>query len=562
MKTQIRSWIYLLTALGFVSILNISCHKEDSTYAPVVARVYTTLDRTIVPNTISPFPPPIYAYEVSKYPLYGYGGWQYGPGLPYQKRMVIMPGGYPGTAVTKAANLLSFFTMSDIHLCDKETPAQVIFSGYKNTNVSCYSASMLLTTQVLNAAVHTINVLHKQQKFDFGISLGDDCNNTQLNELRWFIDVLDGKLINPDSGTKDDPIAGPDNDYQDEYQAEGLDKSVPWYQALGNHDHFWVGAYPANEYIRQSYTGLDIVNQGNPPDGNLNSRGYYMGSIDGRTILGDVFGAGAESTFLTPPQMLAADPNRRSLRRDEWIGEFFNTSSNPSGHGFSQSNVTTGFACYAFEPKADLPVRVIVLDDTQVDSDPPVSDYAHSSLDPARFSWLISELDKGQAEGKLMIIAAHIPVGIGKGLWNTSAPITEDSLLATLHHYPNLMLWISGHRHINAVTPQPSTDPAHPELGFWVVETPSLKDFPQEFRTFDIARNSDNSISIFATDVDPIAPEGSLPALSRYYAVAAYQLFNYTVPYIPSGAYNAELLKLLTPVMQGKIQNYGTTIAK
>ncbi len=119
-------------------------------------------------------------------------------------------------------------------------------------------------------------------------------------------------------------------------------------------------------------------------------------------------------------------------------------------------------------------------------------------------------------------------------------------------------MWISGHRHLNSVTPQPSKDPAHPELGFWVVETPSLKDFPQQFRTFDIARNSDNTISIFATSVDPLAQPGSLPALARMYAIASYQLFSYQISELPSGAYNAELLKQLTPEMQAKIQKTGT----
>jgi len=172
MKTEIRTWIYPLIAMGFVVIFNNSCNKEDSTDDPIATRSYTTLDRTIIPNIISPFPPPIFAYEISKYSLYGYGGWQYGPGVPCQKRLDLMPTGYTGTSVTKASSLLSFFTMTDIHLSDKETPAQSIYGGYKNVNVSCYSGAMLLTTQFLNAAVHTINVLHKENKFDFGISLG------------------------------------------------------------------------------------------------------------------------------------------------------------------------------------------------------------------------------------------------------------------------------------------------------------------------------------------------------------------------------------------------------
>jgi metallophosphoesterase (TIGR03768 family) len=556
MKTLNKTRFCYLIAMLSIVMLNSSCSKEDSIYSPVVPTVYTTVDKTIIPNTISPFPPLIYPYEIEKYPAYGYGGWQYGAGIAYQKRLDLMPKTYTGASVKKASALLRFFTMSDIHLVDEETPAAAVYYSYMGGgSTSGYSASMLLTTQMLNAAVQTVNVLNKHSPFDFGISLGDDCDNTQYNELRWFIDVLDGKLINPDSGVKDDPIPGPNNDYQDTFQAEGLDKEIPWYQTLGNHDHFWKGSYPVTESFRPSYTGLNIINLDDPLTG-LVGGGFYMGSVDGRTRYGNIIGAGATDSFPTPPQVLAADPNRRSLIRNEWINEFFNTTSTPVGHGFDQTNVNSGFACYTFDPKVNVPVRVIVLDDTQSEEDPNAGGYAHSSLDWNRFHWLVAELDKGQKEGMLMIIAAHVPVGIGPGLWNPDAPVTEDTLLSTLHHYSNLILWVSGHRHISQVTVQPSPDPSHPELGFWEVETPSLKDFPQQFRTFDIARNSDNTISIFATDVDPIANPGSLPALARTYAIASFQLFNYQIPYLPTGDYNAELVKQLSPEMQNKIKNY------
>lgn len=53
---------------------------------------------------------------------------------------------------------------------------------------------MLYTTQVLDSAVKTINALHNTKlKFDMGISLGDTCNTTQLNETRWYLDIMDGK---------------------------------------------------------------------------------------------------------------------------------------------------------------------------------------------------------------------------------------------------------------------------------------------------------------------------------------------------------------------------------
>ena len=137
----------------------------------------------------------------------------------------------------------------------------------------------------------------------------------------------------------------------------------------------------------------------------------------------------------------------------------------------------------------------------------------------------------------------------------------KGDFIAKLHTFPNLILWIAGHRHVNQVTPMPSADPAHPENGFWEVESTSLRDFPQQFRLFEITRNSDNTVSIITTNVDPIMKEGSLAAKSRYYAVAAQQIFSVQKPYAPSFSYNAELVKQLTPEMKDKIQNYGTLIS-
>jgi hypothetical protein len=96
------------------------------------------------------------------------------------------------------------------------------------------------------------------------------------------------------------------------------------------------------------------------------------------------------------------------------------------------------------------------------------------------------------------------------------------------------------------------------------VETSSLRDFPQQFRLFDIVRNSDNTISIFAANVDPAVRAGTPAATSRSYAVAAYQIFNgaASLPYQPSGVYNVELVKQLSPEMQIKIQQHGAPVGK
>jgi len=244
---------------------------------------------------------------------------------------------------------------------------------------------------------------------------------------------------------------------------------------------------------------------------------------------------------------VVADPNRRSLHRTEWIQEFFNTTTSPVGHGFnlvaSNPNFNlvpaadrAGFACYSFVPKANLPLKVIVLDDTQREDDGSVDIHGHGFLDAARWAWLQKELADGQAANQLMIIACHIPIcvtNVGTELewWlgdystTTKNACTITELVATLQNSKNLLMWISGHRHVNVVKAFVSPDPVNaPEKGFWQVETSSLRDFPQQFRTFEIFVNSDYSISIEAVNVDIAVKEGTPAATSRKYAIATQQI--------------------------------------
>lgn len=546
---------------------------------PIAAEVFTTLDRTVVPlphgsETLMP-------KQVADYAPNHYGEWDWnGPRFPYLRPDMRTGEVAPSVRDPLAATLVSFFTMSDVHVVDKESPTQCIYFGYENKpggNSSAYSAVILYTPHVLDAAVQTINALHKKAPLDFGIGLGDAANNTEYNEIRWYIDVLDGKWITPSSGAH---IGADTIGYQKPFQAAGLDKSLPWYQAIGNHDQFWMGSAKVDDYLRQIYVGPDVLNIGaqNPPNFDFNTRGFYMGLVDGSTEYGDIIDVGPTSSYIVPPQIVP-DVTRRSLLMQEWMSEFLATTSEPVGHGFTQENIQEGLACYHFYPRADVPLKVIVLDDTDK-----VNCGAAASLDYERFGWLVSELDAGEAAGELMVVCAHIPVRPYAqpgpkvppyALWPLFSPtsdISEQTLLDKLHTYKNVIMWMSGHIHRNAITPQPSPD-GNPENGFWEVETPSLRDFPQQFRRFEIARNSDGNISIFALDVDtaanwvPLSDGSASPAwTSRSYAVATQQIFNNQIgqgPHVDpySGVYNAELVKQLTPAMRAKLAQVSPVVS-
>jgi metallophosphoesterase (TIGR03768 family) len=572
-------------SVGALAVSTFAIGKVSATFQsqpggyPIASDVFTTLQRTVVPD-----PTPsvkIQLYEISKYQQYGFGNWTFGGPLKSVTRADIMPALYDGSAVTKKEKLLKFFTMTDVHITDKESPNQAIYLQrlHKALPVSAalYSGMMLYTTHVLDAAVQTINALHKKDPFDFGISLGDVCNSTQYNELRWYIDVLDGKVITPSSGAH---LGADTVEYQKSYKAAGLDKAIPWYQALGNHDHFWLGSIPVDHSLRtdlrQSYITDEVFAAGDvlADPKQIEGHTYYMGVLDGSTPYGDIKYAGPVTDFKSPPTV-AADPDRRSLLRTEWMKEFFTTSSNPAGHGFNLADANNGFACYSFLPKSAIPTKVIVLDDTQGEDDNSADIHGHGFLDRARWAWLKKELADGDAAGQLMIIAAHVPIGVEvtaprseMGWWtDPQNVVTLPDLIAELQSHPNLIMWLSGHRHLNAVKAFISPDPVNaPEKGFWHVETSSLRDFPQQFRTFEIYLNSDYTISIVTTDVDPAVKDGTPAATSRKYAVAAQQLVNAniydfnptndpTIKPMPNGSYNAELVKSLSPAMKAKIQS-------
>jgi metallophosphoesterase (TIGR03768 family) len=543
--------------------------KGYATY-PIADEVKTTIDRVLsfpIPKKIKK--PgigkglaPVELHCVDQYSKYGYGESTYAAGLPIEQRFDLMPKGYKAADINRLIRFSSFFTMSDIHLTDKQAGNQLI--GLQQLDpefgapmTSIYSPTMLTTTQVFDAALQTVNALHVANPFDFGLSLGDTCNSTQYNETRWYLDVLDGKVIFPNTS---DDLSQDAVSYQQPFKAAGLSPDIPWYQVNGNHDLFMIGsvsvdADPALK-LRESYVNDRIWAVGDmlqPIKGfphfpclfdttpSLKSPDFYMGTINGGSEYGEVIAVGPFNAFSTPP-LNSPNLNRRSLTKKEWIAEFFNTTSLPKGHGYhlidpQYAAEEPGFSCYSFLPKKDIPLRIIVLDNVQDPNDQSRDIHGHGYLSATRVKWLRAELVRAKTRNELIIIASHVPIAvapIGSEMewWESSRDpnaklhnaIPLANLISEIQENGNVICLLAGHRHVNTIKAFKAPPGAPAEYGFWQIETSSLHDFPQQFRTVQVYLNSDYTVSIVAVNVDPAVRKGSPAESGRRMSIAAQQI--------------------------------------
>jgi 3',5'-cyclic AMP phosphodiesterase CpdA len=381
----------------------------------------------------------------------GDGALERGPGEPLRERDELGGGG------RSVATLATFAQITDAHLRDEESPARVPFLDRLGGVFSpTFRPQEALTAQVLDASVRSLNRLRPQAV----VVTGDLADNAQANELDTARAVLDGGRVRPDSGapgyTGVQAADNPDPFYyrpdidpprhpglldaaQRAFTAPGL--RAPWYPVLGNHDLLAQGEVPPTPAIEALATGDRAVESLDP---SVRPRA----GTDSRTAVAALLAGGLPGRTREVP----ADPARRLLSPAEALRRL-------GRRGRDGDRLD-----YTFDIGAS--VRGIALD--VVDR----AGGARGVVTGAQLAWLHAELRR--AGSRYVVVFSHQPLSTCTG---------GEAALRALDAAPRVVAAIAGHRHYNAIAPRASGP-------YWLIETASLADYPQQSRMFRLVRTT------------------------------------------------------------------------
>lgn len=468
-----------------------------------------------------------------------------GPGEPHRIRAEL---GGPGPqaaepAVQAGRPLLCLGHLTDLQLADVQSPARFEFLNAYFADpryaeiVPVQRPQEALTWQAVQATLRTLEAVRGPATglaVQLAVTTGDAIDNAQWNELQAFIALFDGGVVTPDSGGPDyegvqsldwpgDIFWRPDGPGPNgpdffarefgfpvhpgllrrvlrEFSAAGL--RIPWLSCFGNHEALNQGVGITTPRLAAALTGekkpVEL-----PP-------GFdHDAALELFTVAPETFMAG-------PYRLVTPDPFRRPITRGEFVDAHLRAGSRPFGHGFSERNRLDGTAYYVYDTAA---VRFITLDTNCL------AGGAAGCLDRQQARWLEARLGEVHAayrgpdggdvrtghQDRLVILLSHHGIDtLTNSRGGHAGPggeplLSGDALLALLHRFGNVVLWLNGHTHVNAVRPR--RDPDHPDRGFWEVTTCAVVDWPCQTRVVELVDHGEY-LSIVTTMLDHDTPLG------------------------------------------------------
>jgi metallophosphoesterase (TIGR03767 family) len=365
------------------------------------------------------------------------------------------------------------------------------------------------------------------------ITTGDAIDNAQWNEVQNFLALFDGGAVAMNSGgpgyqgvqaidwpgdiywrPDGDGPGGPDiframfgfphhpgllGHALERFTATGL--AMPWLSCFGNHEALIQG-------VGALTPGLSAALTGDRKPTALADGFDHDKALERFTASAEVFMAGQ-------PAAVTADPARRPVTRQEFVAAHFRAGARPAGHGFTEANRRDGTAYYVHDTPA---ARLIALDTNCV------AGGADGCLDRDQARWLERQLAGVSSaylgadgylvrtghDDKLVILFSHHGVStlendrVGHAGPDGEPLLGGTELVALLHRFPNVVLWLNGHTHISAVHARPA--PAgSPGGGFWEVTTCAVVDWPCQTRLVEIVDGGEY-LSIVCTMLDHDTP--------------------------------------------------------
>jgi Calcineurin-like phosphoesterase len=404
-----------------------------------------------------------------------------GPGEPLLPRTELGPARATDGVIATLAHV------TDAHVLDASSPARVPFLDRLGAPFeSTFRPQETLTAQVLAGAARAIRALNA----DAVIQGGDLIDNDQRNELTWALVSLRGGLVQPDRYFGVQLTSDPDPFYYrpdlDAPQHPGLlsraarafvsvGVGAPVYPVLGDHDILVAGEIVPTAETRALAVGDEALWELPPglslPPGNALTAG---GSPDGPPLPGlvDQFLARA---LAGPKVRVPANGGRVEMDPLEVIGRL--------GRPGETLNYSTDMG-------AEL--RLIVLDLARRGGG------SGGLVRPDQPGWLASQL--ASAGQRWVIAVSHQPLAGSEG---------GESLLALLDAHPRVIAALSGHTHRNSIEPRVTA-----AGGYWLINTASLIDYPQQARALRVLRTAGGGVAIQTWMLDHAAP-GDLGAIAR-----------------------------------------------